>query len=210
MVQSTDMSRATDSAEDGPVEHTLLIVREVNVHQIPKRLSSGGYKCAEWLVSSKIWSGRLRVVAIGDMAEIRLEDPNTGELFVACHVEPGRREVAVEPASDSSRYFVLRVDDGRGRHAFLGLGFNDRNAAFDFNVALQDHERHVLAKKNPQVVEDVNESADTPTQPKVDMRLKVRVVYRYIQFTCQDDYVSTWRIEESMLYGTLKRCDERN
>lgn len=32
------------------------------------------------------------------------------------------------------RYFVLRLSDGSGHHAYLGVGFEDRNDAFDFNA----------------------------------------------------------------------------
>ncbi|KAK1289712.1 Uncharacterized protein QJS10_CPB18g02006 [Acorus calamus] len=130
--------------EDEVFEHTLLVVREVSVYKIPPRPTSGGYKCGEWLQSDRIWSGRLRVVSCGIRCEIRLEDPSSGDLFAACFVSPGQpRKASVETVLDSSRYFVLRIEDGRGKHAFVGLGFAERNEAFDFNVALSDHEKHV-------------------------------------------------------------------
>ncbi|KAL5716071.1 hypothetical protein ACHQM5_017808 [Ranunculus cassubicifolius] len=92
--------------EEESLEHTLLVVREVSIFKIPPRSSSGGYKCGEWLQSDKIWTGRLRVVSCISRCEIRLEDPNSGELFAACFVLPGQRENSVETVLDSSRYFV--------------------------------------------------------------------------------------------------------
>lgn len=72
------------------------------------------------------------------VAQQGLVVPLAGDLFAACPVDtfPG---LAVEPVSDSSRYFVLRLQDPSGKHAFVGLGFQDRGDAFDFNVALQEH-----------------------------------------------------------------------
>lgn len=43
--------------------------------------------------------------------------------------------------TDSGRYFVLKIVNEQGRHAFIGIAFNERNDAFDFNVALQEHKR---------------------------------------------------------------------
>ncbi|KAJ8899355.1 hypothetical protein K2173_018329 [Erythroxylum novogranatense] len=153
-------------------EHTLLVVREVAVYKIPPRSTSGGYKCGEWLQSDKIWSGRLRVVSCKDRCEIRLEDPNSGELFAACFVQPGQRENSVETVLDSSRYFVLKIEDGRGKHAFIGLGFAERNEAFDFNVALSDHDKYVRREQEKESGETSEGDAHIDIHPAVNHRLK--------------------------------------
>ncbi|XP_057963605.1 uncharacterized protein At1g03900 isoform X2 [Malania oleifera] len=152
-------------------EHTLLVVREVSVYKIPPRTTSGGYKCGEWLQSDKIWTGRLRVVSCRDRCEIRLEDPNTGELFAACFVHPGQRDSSVETVLDSSRYFVLKIEDGCGKHAFIGLGFAERNEAFDFNVALSDHEKYVRREHEKEAGEPSDDN-HIDIHPAVNHRLK--------------------------------------
>lgn len=100
------------------------------------------------------------------MAYIKLEDRNTGELFAQAPVEqyPG---CVVEAVTDSSRYFVIRIEDGNGRHAFIGLGFADRGDSFDFNVALQDHFKWVK-----QEGEIAKQEASQSAAPKLDLSFK--------------------------------------
>ena len=47
----------------------------------------------------------------------------------------------VEQVVDSSRFFAVRVVDGK-RKAILGVGFEDRSDAFDFGVSLQAVQKH--------------------------------------------------------------------
>lgn len=64
--------------------------------------------------------------------------PCSGQEFAQCPIPPGEKDQAVEAVTDSSRYFVLRLmtsNDARQK-AFVGLGFDDRSEAFDFQVAL--------------------------------------------------------------------------
>jgi len=142
-------------------ETTLLVVGNVYVYRIPPRPSAQGYKAADWPDESLIWQGRLLIVERGDLAIIRLVHTQNGETFAECPVHPG----SVEPVLDSSRYFVLRVEDrATKRHAFLGMGFQERGEAFDFNAALQDHDRRV---------EDAKQIASRAAQagPAVDYSL---------------------------------------
>lgn len=66
-------------------------------------------------------------------------------MFAVCHVTD---DSAVQKVLDSGRYFVLRITNQQGRHAFIGIAFNERNDAFDFNVALSEFRNELEREQN--------------------------------------------------------------
>ncbi|KFW78624.1 Adaptin ear-binding coat-associated protein 1, partial [Manacus vitellinus] len=124
------------------------------------------FRASDWKLDHPDWTGRLRVTSKGKTAYIKLEDKVSGELFAQAPIDqyPG---IAVETVADSSRYFVIRIQDGTGRSAFIGIGFTDRGDAFDFNVSLQDHFKWVK-----QETEISKESQEADTRPKLDLGFK--------------------------------------
>lgn len=145
-------------------ESVLLVKSEVFVFKIPPRSTNRGYRAADWNLQEPSWTGRMRLVSQGDSITIKLEDKVTGELFAKCPIEqyPG---IAVEPVTDSSRYFVLRIQDDNGRSAFIGVGFLDRSDSFDLNVALQDHFKWLKNR------EQIEKEKEKPKQ-ELDLRFK--------------------------------------
>ncbi|XP_059686111.1 adaptin ear-binding coat-associated protein 2-like [Gavia stellata] len=157
---------AAMAGEEEEYEAVLCVKPAVHVYRVPPRASNRGYRAAEWQLDQPAWSGRLRITAKGKIAFIKLEDKTSGELFAQAPVEqfPG---IAVESVMDSSRYFVIRIEDGNGRRAFIGVGFVDRGDAFDFNVALQDHFKWVRQQS------ELARQAENPDQgPKLDLGFK--------------------------------------
>ena len=124
-------------------------------------------RAADWNLAVPDWTGRMRLVAKGTECTVKLEDKITGELFAKCPVEayPG---IAIEAVSDSSRYFVLRIQDDSGRAAFIGIGFSDRSDSFDLNVALQDHFKW-LKQTQELAKEGTSEEA---SKPRLDLSFK--------------------------------------
>ncbi|XP_076003264.1 adaptin ear-binding coat-associated protein 2 isoform X1 [Genypterus blacodes] len=153
-------------AEDNSYESILCVKPEVHVYRIPPRATNRGYRAADWKLDEPAWTGRMKIICKGKVAYIKLEDKNTGELFAQAPVEqyPGS---AVEAVTDSSRYFVVRIESDNGRHAFIGLGFADRGDSFDFNVALQDHFKWVKQEGELAKME-----ASQTTAPKLDLSFK--------------------------------------
>ncbi|KAL7393847.1 hypothetical protein ABVT39_016867 [Epinephelus coioides] len=147
-------------------ESVLCVKPDVNVYRIPPRASNRAIRAADWKLDAPDWTGRMRVTARGKVAYVKLEDKISGELFAQAPVEeyPG---ITVETVSDSSRYFVLRIQDDNGRSAFIGIGFGDRGDAFDFNVALQDHFKWVK-----QEIELKKQAQAPDNTPKLDLGFK--------------------------------------
>ena len=87
-------------------------------------------------------------------------------IFATC---PVHDDTCVEKTTDSGRYFVLKIQNAQGRHAFIGIAFNERNDAFDFNMALAEHkgecEREDRASQVSSMVTDL-------TRPHRDLSLK--------------------------------------
>jgi len=149
--------------DEDNVETTLVVIKTCYVYKIPVRTTTTGYRAADWDLSTPMWTGRCVVSSAGNQARVKLEDPNTGEIFAVCPVNDG----SIEPVNDSSRYYAMKIEDGSGRHAFIGMGFQERNDAFDFSAALQDHAKFIKQKKESE--ENARRAA---TQPKVDYSLK--------------------------------------
>lgn len=137
------------------IQRVLHISQKVHIYRIPPITSTRGFAAASWTQNpaDQIFTGRLRIIetAIPVPASpanreggekisttIVLEDPSSGQLFAAA---PYDRATVVEQASDSSRFFAIRVVGGGGMKATLGLGYEERPDAFEFSVALQDVRR---------------------------------------------------------------------
>lgn len=138
----------------------------MHVYSLPRDAVSttAGYAAASWTTDPRnhIFTARLRVLETsftspssaqatnlnGDddepektqiKVDILLEDPSAGTLFAAA---PYTAPATVEPTTDSSRFFAVRVQDPTGKQkATLGIGFEERSEAFDFGVALQEAAR---------------------------------------------------------------------
>jgi adaptin ear-binding coat-associated protein 1/2 len=123
------------------VERVRCTIPEAHIFKLPVRQTAGGWRGADW--DKEVWQGTLKVVERGDLTVILLVDSNTGAIFAVCPVKEG----AVDRCVDSSRYFVLKVEQGAtSKHMFIGMAFNERNDAFDFNTSLADAQREKEAE----------------------------------------------------------------
>ncbi|KAH7911415.1 hypothetical protein BJ138DRAFT_1238440 [Hygrophoropsis aurantiaca] len=156
---------------DDEIESILYIGREVSVYKIPPLKVNEGHRANDWGdLAQPLWKGRLRFIEKSNTSALLFEDISTGELFARAEYNP--LKPCVEAVLDSSRYFVIRVEDS-GKKAYIGMGFQERTDSFDFNVALQDYTKRAKAALNPpNPTTDDSPSPHIPAGPKKDYSLK--------------------------------------
>mmetsp|Transcript_16190 Transcript_16190/g.34158 ORF Transcript_16190/g.34158 Transcript_16190/m.34158 type:complete len:269 (-) Transcript_16190:564-1370(-) len=149
---STDLQSNVPQNDELVIERVRLKIPNAHVFKLPPKPSSGGWRGADW--RDKIWQGTLKVVERGEETAVLLVDSSEERnIFAVCpirHNVDGRNTNVgngVDRCIDSSRYFVLRIQNAQGRHMFIGLAFNERNDAFDFNTALEDSRREKEVEK---------------------------------------------------------------
>ncbi|CAI7777713.1 unnamed protein product [Closterium sp. NIES-53] len=176
-------------------EVVLFHLKECYVYKIPPRKTAASYRADEWDINRWAWEGAISVVSRGDHCSIRLLDAATGDLFAHAPVRPNH-PLPLEAVIDSSRFFVLRIEDSsppppsasaasaasasssKGgkpaaaaapvvRHAFIGLGFRERTAAYDFQAAVYDHVQYVQKQQEARRMGRTYDS-----RPAADYRLK--------------------------------------
>nr|GAT49420.1 predicted protein [Mycena chlorophos] len=153
---------------DDEIESILYIGREVSVFKIPPLKKNEGHRAGEWGdLAAPLWKGRLRIIEKSAGASLMFEDPQT----VFAKADYDIAKPCVEAVLDSSRYFVVRVEDA-GRKAYLGMGFQERSDSFDFNVALQDYSKRRRTALNPPEDDAPTPSPHIPAGPKKDYSLK--------------------------------------
>jgi len=149
-------------------ERVCLVIKEVFVYKIPPRASNAAVKATDWGLSNPAFTGRLRVTSQGQEMAIKIEDKLSGNLFAQAIVKEWPTK-ALEPVSDSSRYFVLRLTSADGRNAYVGIGFADRGDSFDLNVTLQETFKQMQAEKEQ---EQLNKNPQIDNTPKLDLGFK--------------------------------------
>ena len=161
--------------DDGIPWETLLKVRRCFAYQVPVTDGHVSVQCESWGLESPIFTGELHVLAKNQWLHIRLIlDGNTfaDTVWLDCSTvnKPAPLEAFIDNARDSSRYFVIRVGDTPGpkprRVVPMGLGFRERNHAFDLMAAIRDRIAQVQRGESPEeslkrmALDDAKETAE--------------------------------------------------
>jgi len=125
-------------------EYVQLTIPEAFIYKCPARTSAQGYKASDW--TEQVAIVKVVVVTKGRDVLIKLYRAEGDKLFAICPIRKGG-PAGIEPVTDSSRYFCLRLENDKGNHAFVGIGFNRREDAFDLKSSIADAQKQAEAEE---------------------------------------------------------------
>ena len=144
--------------EEVEVDQIQVNISECFVYQIPPLRTSEGHRAEDWQLESPLFTGALRVYQRGDSLRVIVyrvppislqpTDESPYSIFAESliHISPSERDLLrfVDGVVDSSRYFVLKIQDPNSdRSAYIGVGFRERETAFEFKNCLNDYIRYI-------------------------------------------------------------------
>jgi len=139
------------------VEISLITIDECFVYKVPPLRTASGHRAEDWNLANPIFTGCLKIFQGGDKLRLvvySFKDPlktsvtaENIQMFGECPIEvkPGENILGfVDAVIDSSRYYVVRIKDPESsRSTLVGVGFRDRECAFDFKNCLNDYVKFV-------------------------------------------------------------------
>jgi adaptin ear-binding coat-associated protein 1/2 len=146
-----------DAEAGAEIERRVLQVNEVFVYKVPPLRTASGHRAEDWGLADPLFTGHLRIFqtsiklrialyAYRDTSTLMSTDENL-ILFGECPIEvkPGEDVTTyVDAVIDSSRYFVLRLKDPKStRTTNIGIGFRERETAFDIKNSLNEYVRFI-------------------------------------------------------------------
>ena len=148
-------------------------ITECFVYQIPPLRTSEGHRAEDWKLENPLFTGALRVYQRGDALRVIIyrvppvslqpTDDSPHAIFAECQIQisPSERDLLrfVDGVIDSSRYFVLKIRDPQsGRSAYIGVGFRERETAFEFKNCLNDYIRYINRLEQAKEMRKVSDS----------------------------------------------------
>ena len=149
---------------ESEVEMPLFSFDETMLFKIPPAVTSRGHCSQEWKPYFA-WKGRIEVSMKGQKCKVVFKKPDHsiyGYGFLSKDVEKH-----IEKCYDSMRFFGIKLMNEKNQSLLMGIGFDDRNVAFDFMQSLQKFQKNAEydSKSEAPIVTD-------PSKPKQDYSLK--------------------------------------
>eukprot|EP01035_Chromulina_nebulosa_P017403 gene17403-22952_t len=138
-------------------DRIILSIQECFVFKIPPLRAAAGYRAEEWDLENPLTTCFLRLYQAESIVRLVLfnykdqTNRNTNDenlsLFAECIIEikPNESiESYIDEVVDSSRYFVIKLKDPKSTRVLrLGIGFRERESAFDLRGSLNECIRYV-------------------------------------------------------------------